>query len=94
MSLTLLIPSCRIRSVCLWLSRRPAWQLIPLAAIGVRVVLGWSIPEWVPTPAGVLTVVLVAATSLGCRLHDELNEAGIPCRHCDAEIETDGEARA
>lgn len=89
MSLTILVPD-GVRSACLWLSHRPAWQLIPLAAIGVRVVLGWSIPGWVPTPAGVLTVVLVVATTVGCRLHDELHRAGIPCRHCDIEAEEAG----
>ncbi|MEU2571773.1 MULTISPECIES: hypothetical protein [Streptomyces] len=88
-TLTLLIPSWRVRSLLTWLSHRTYLQLLPLAALGARVLFTGSAPMWVRTLAAVATVLLVLVTSAGVRLHDELDDAGIPCTWCGLEAGTD-----
>jgi len=87
MSLFLLIGSWRVRAVLLWLAHWPSLAITPLAGLGLRVVMGWSVPDWTPTACGWVTVALVVATLAGTRLHRELDDPGIPCRWCDFDAE-------
>lgn len=89
MRLFLLIRSWRVRAALLWLAHWPAFALTPLAGLGSRVVLGWSIPTWAPSAAGWITGFLILATLAGSLLHRELDAPGIPCRWCDFELEED-----
>lgn len=88
-TLTMLIPSWRVRSLLTWLSHRTYLQALPLAALGARVLFTGEAPMWVRLLVAVATVALVLATSAGNRLHDELDDAGIPCTWCGLEADAD-----
>lgn len=83
MSATLLIAPDRLRWALTWLSHRSGIGYVPLAAYGARVALGWGVPTWAGPAALALSVLLIVAGMLGGRLHDELDDAGLPCRWCD-----------
>ncbi|MEU6238684.1 hypothetical protein [Kitasatospora sp. NPDC047058] len=83
MSLVLTIKSWRLRSALMWLAHHGDWRLLPLVVAGALVGLGQAVPEWLRTSVLPLTGALVAAGWLGGRLHDELDDVGIPCRWCE-----------
>jgi hypothetical protein len=87
MSVTLLIGSWRLRTAMTWLCHRPTMQIVPLAALGVRTGLGWGTPYWSTVAVWPVTTLLLIATYLGSRIHAELDDAGLPCRWCDAGYE-------
>jgi hypothetical protein len=87
MSITLLVGSDRLRSALAWSAHRSGWWLAPLAALGIRAALGWHMPTWAGPAALATSVLLLAANWAGGRLHDELDDAGLPCRWCDVDGE-------
>jgi hypothetical protein len=82
MSLIVAIGSYRVRSSLELLAHWSAVSVTPVAALGLRDVLGWSNPDWARPAAGSLTLALIAASLVGRRLHRELDDAGLFCRWC------------
>ncbi|MCL6281827.1 hypothetical protein M3398_31725 [Streptomyces albidoflavus] len=95
MSLAALISSYRVRSALAWLAHHRHLQVLPLVLLGLTVVARVPVPPAVTGPAAVATLVVVLATLAGDHLHDEYDDAGLPCPHCDITADLDlGDARA
>ncbi|WP_157855479.1 hypothetical protein [Kitasatospora purpeofusca] len=78
-----MIRSWRTRAALMWLAHHPDVRPLPLLAAGVIATTGRLVPDWLGVSALPLTAVLFSAGWVGGRLHDELDEAGIPCRWCE-----------
>ncbi|WP_159394322.1 hypothetical protein [Streptomyces sp. NRRL S-495] len=65
------------------MAHHPDARLLPLLAAGVIATTGRLVPDWLGVSVLPLTAVLFAAGWVGNRLHDELDEAGVPCRWCE-----------